>query len=238
MTPELSVVVPCYNEAGILPRLLEAFSAAGAGADFELILVDNGSVDATPETLARELPRFAFARSVRVEPNRGYGGGILAGVAAARGRYTCWTHADLQFPAAAVFEGLVLARACGPRTLVKGRRLRRPFSDRFFTWVLALIYSCLLGARLRDMSGQPTVFPAGLLEGAEVPADFTIDAFTLALALKKGWRVERFGVPVALRDFSGSSWNSGLLSKLKMAAHFMAVAPQLRASLNKAVAPR
>jgi glycosyltransferase involved in cell wall biosynthesis len=237
LTPELSVVVPCYNESGVLPRLLEAFASAGAGSDFELILVDNGSTDATPETLARELPRFGFARSLRLESNRGYGGGILAGVATACGRYTCWTHADLQFPVAAVFEGLALARVCGPRTLVKGRRLCRPFPDRFFTWALALLYSCLLGTRLRDMGGQPTVFPAGLLEGALAPSDFTIDAFTLALALKKGWRVERYGVPVALRDFSGSSWNSGLASRLKMAAHFMSVVPALRASLKKACLP-
>ena len=234
MPPELSVVVPCYNEAAALPRLLEDFAAAGAGKDFELLLVDNGSSDATREVLARELPRRGFARALRLERNGGYGGGILAGLAAARGRYSGWTHADLQFPAAAVFEAHALARAGGPRTLVKGLRLNRPFADRCFTAGLGLAYSLLLGASLRDMGGQPTVFSAGLLDGARPPSDYSLDAFTLALALRRGWRVERFGVPVAARDFSASRWNTGLLSRLRLAGRYLAAVPALRASLKEA----
>jgi glycosyltransferase involved in cell wall biosynthesis len=234
LTPELSVVVPCYNEAAALPRLLADFAAAGAGKDFELILVDNGSSDATPEVLARELAGRGFARALRVEPNGGYGGGILAGLAAARGRYRGWTHADLQFPAAAVFEAHGKARALGPRALVKGLRLNRPFGDRFFTAGLGLAYSLLLGSALRDMGGQPTVFSAGLLDGARPPSDYSLDAFTLALALKKGWRVERFGVPVALRDFSASRWNTGFLSRLRLAGRYLAAVPALRAALKEA----
>ncbi len=234
MTPELSVVVPCYNEAAGLPRLLEAFAAAGAGKDFELILVDNGSSDETPAVLARELPRYPFARSLRVEPNRGYGGGILAGVAAARGRFTGWTHADLQFPAASVFEGLDLLRAGGPRALVKGGRLGRPAGDRFFTAALGLLYSLLLGLRLRDLSGQPTLFSSGLLEGAAAPVDFSLDAFALALALEKGWRVERFGVQVEPRVSGKSSWNTGLLSRLRLARRYLAAVAALRAALGAA----
>lgn len=232
MSPLLSLAVPCYNEASGLPALLAAFAAAGAGRDFELILVDNGSTDATPAVLAAELPKYPFARSLRVEPNRGYGGGILAGLAAAGGLYRGWTHADLQFPAAAVFEALDLARALGPAAYVRGARLGRPASDRFFTGILGLVYSACLGGRLRDMSGQPVVFSAGLLDGASPPSDFSLDAFSLALALRRGWRVERFGVAVAPRAAGLSSWNTGLRSRLALALRYLKAVPALRRALR------
>lgn len=234
MSPLLSLVAPCYNEARGLPALLAAFAAAGAGRDFELILVDNGSTDDTPAVLAAELPKYPFARSLRVEPNRGYGGGILAGLAAAGGAYHGWTHADLQFPAAAAFEALERARALGPEAYVRGARLGRPAADRFFTAALGLVYSACLGARLRDMSGQPVVFSAGLLDGANPPSDFSLDAFSLALALRRGWRVERFGVVVAPRAAGRSSWNSGLRSRLALALRYLGAIPALRLALRAA----
>ena len=238
MSPLLSLVAPCYNEARGLPALLAAFAAAGAGRDFELILVDNGSTDATPAVLAAELPKYPFARSLRVAPNRGYGGGILAGLAAAGGAYRGWTHADLQFPAAAAFAALDLARALGPAAYVRGARLGRPASDRFFTGVLGLVYSACLGERLRDMSGQPVVFSAGLLDGARPPSDFSLDAFSLALALRRGWRVERFGVAVAPRAAGLSSWNNGLRSRLALALRYLKAVPALRRALRAVPAAR
>lgn len=238
MSPLLSVVAPCYNEARGLPALLAAFAAAGAGRDFELILVDNGSTDDTPAVLAAELPKYSFARSLRVEPNRGYGGGILAGLAAAGGAYRGWTHADLQFPPEAVFRALELARAAGPAAYARGARLGRPAADRFFTAVLGRVYSLFLGERLRDMSGQPVVFSAGLLDGANPPSDFSLDAFSLALALRRGWRVERFGVAVSPRAAGVSSWNSGLRSRLALALRYLRAIPALRLALRGAAAPR
>ena len=71
--PILSVVLPCYNESKGLENILKRFQEVGAGVNFELILVDNGSTDNSPEVLASLLPRYPFARSVRVEKNVGYG---------------------------------------------------------------------------------------------------------------------------------------------------------------------
>ena len=77
-----SIVVPCFNEAESLPRLLSDFEALteGQAVDWELLLVDNGSTDSTAAVLARELkmPGRAFARAVTVPaPNIGYGHGIM-----------------------------------------------------------------------------------------------------------------------------------------------------------------
>lgn len=234
MTPELSIVVPCYNEAAALPGLLEEFAAASHGCDFELILVDNGSVDDTEKLLSGVISRFPFARRLKVSPNRGYGGGILAGLAEARGRFAGWTHADGQFPAAAAFEALRRLKERPGPALAKGARLGRPAADRFFTSCLSVLYTVLLGEKLYDMSGQPTVFSSGLLDGLAPPEDFSLDAFALAAALKKNWKVERFGVELRPRGSGASSWNRGACPRLRLALRYLAAVPGLRAALRRA----
>ena len=93
---KLSLVIPCYNEAANLPLLLERYKALTARSDAEVILVDNGSTDNSPDVLAALLPSYPGCRSVRVERNQGYGYGILQGLRAAQGEILAWTHADMQ----------------------------------------------------------------------------------------------------------------------------------------------
>lgn len=83
--PVVSVVIPCFNGAQRVPTALEGLFAAIAVATVpvEVIVVDNGSVDDTSEVVAT---RFATVRLHRLEVNAGYGGGVKAGVALARGR--------------------------------------------------------------------------------------------------------------------------------------------------------
>ena len=76
----------------MLPRCAEIASRD----DAEVVLVDNGSRDDTPNVLAELLPRHPGCRGLRVETNRGYGFGILTGLRAARGDVLGWTHADMQ----------------------------------------------------------------------------------------------------------------------------------------------
>ena len=102
--PQLSIVLPCYNESKGLEVLVKRFDQVGCGVDFELILVDNGSTDNTPHVLPYLLARYPFARSVRVEVNQGYGHGILTGLRAARADVLAWSHADLQTDPADIFR--------------------------------------------------------------------------------------------------------------------------------------
>src|SRR5262245_22656297 len=99
-SPELSIILPCYNESGNLPGLLDRYRAVAAKINLELILVDNGSADATLRLMAYLLarPENKFARAVRLERNAGYGGGLKAGLRAARAPAACFSHADLQCP--------------------------------------------------------------------------------------------------------------------------------------------
>ena len=98
MRPDLSVVVPSYNEAESLPELADQVRDAldGAGLSFEVWVVDDGSDDGTWEALAeihRADERFA---GVRFRRNYGKSAALAAGFSRARGRFVATLDADLQ----------------------------------------------------------------------------------------------------------------------------------------------
>jgi glycosyltransferase involved in cell wall biosynthesis len=80
--PDVSFVVPCYNEEAIigytLPRLCKAFQEAGHR--LELVAVDNGSTDRTGEIIKELALRNPSIVYHRVEKNQGYGNGIISGL--------------------------------------------------------------------------------------------------------------------------------------------------------------
>ena len=81
-TPDISVVVPVFDEEGAAPELAREIAAAFAGRDFEIVFVDDGSRDGTAEQLARS---WGDDRLVLIErPFEGRGAGLNAAVAAAR----------------------------------------------------------------------------------------------------------------------------------------------------------
>lgn len=229
--PEFSVVVPCYNEAPSLPALAEAFGRAGAGVNFELILVDNGSSDGTAGVLARLLPLCPFIKTVKVAVNRGYGFGIRSGLAAASGRVVGWTHADLQFDPAAVFQAAAFFKKSGnEKNFVKGLRLGRPLTDRLFTAGMSVFETLLMGVPLRDINGQPTLFDRALLDTWTAPPDdFSLDLYACVTARRAGFRFVRFGVENRARRHGVSSWNRGLGTRLALARRTIAASLRLRA---------
>ena len=92
-----------------------------------MILVDNGSTDDTPQVLQKIVAAGPPIRSVRVDVNQGYGFGILAGLAAARGAVMGWTHADMQTDPKDALTALALFKqSTTPNLFVKGARRGRP----------------------------------------------------------------------------------------------------------------
>jgi glycosyltransferase involved in cell wall biosynthesis len=87
---ELSVVLPCLNEAATLEVCINKAKAAiaGEGLAAEIVVADNGSSDGS-----REIARRAGVTLVEVA-TRGYGSALLAGIAAARGKYVIMADAD------------------------------------------------------------------------------------------------------------------------------------------------
>jgi glycosyltransferase involved in cell wall biosynthesis len=117
-TVELTVLLPCLNEAETLASCVLAAQAylARSGVSGEVLVADNGSTDGSPG-IAAELG----ARVVRV-PVRGYGAALRAGIAAARGRYVIMADADDSYDLSALDPFLGRLRAGDD--LVMGNRFR------------------------------------------------------------------------------------------------------------------
>jgi glycosyltransferase involved in cell wall biosynthesis len=94
-TPQLqvSVVIPCLNEAGSIEACVHAARKALRDGNYhgEVVVVDNGSTDSSGELAA------AAGARVISEPRRGYGQAYLAGLAAAKGEYIVMLDADLTY---------------------------------------------------------------------------------------------------------------------------------------------
>ena len=95
---EISVVVPAYNEAENLPEFLAELRAAldALGRSAEILLVDDGSDDATPALLARERARDPRLKPLRLEARSGQSAALAAGLVRARGAVIVTLDADLQ----------------------------------------------------------------------------------------------------------------------------------------------
>src|ERR1700732_3441778 len=100
MTPEISVVIPAFNEALRLPATLDRVERylATLNVPAEVIVVDDGSRDATVEVVRERAARWPQLALVVAERNGGKGGAVRLGMAAAHGRYRIFSDADLSVP--------------------------------------------------------------------------------------------------------------------------------------------
>lgn len=121
----LSVVVPCYNEENRLPRTIERIEEYldGKKAQYELVLVDDGSADGTRAVMDLAAKRNSAVRVEALPHNRGKGRALAVGVAAASGDPILVTDADLSTPIEEV-EKLQAALAAGAGVAIGSRALR------------------------------------------------------------------------------------------------------------------
>lgn len=116
--PEVTIVMPCLNEAETLAACIEEAQGALRAYDLkgEIIIADNGSTDGSPEIAVRH-----GARLIRVAA-RGYGNALRGGISAARGRYIIMGDADGSYNFADMMK--FVERLRGGYDLVVGNRFR------------------------------------------------------------------------------------------------------------------
>jgi glycosyltransferase involved in cell wall biosynthesis len=191
---QLSIVLPCYNEADNLSVLLDGYRQVWQDLPAELILVDNGSTDHTAQILTQELkrPELAFARIVKVSQNRGYGYGLYTDLQAAQGQFLAFSHADMQCSPADVFAAYhkLMAEPDPTRSLVKGKRGKRDFAASLITNGMAALASMVLLTPLTDINAQPKLFHHSHLARLTRPPDgFQFDLYVLYEARRAGLRL-------------------------------------------------
>src|SRR5580700_437432 len=97
-SPYLSLIIPAYNEQETIEELLRRVAGALPLIEkpFEVIIVDDGSSDATPALLNSALAKYPWLRVLRMVRNGGQSGAFDAGFRAARGEVIATIDADLQ----------------------------------------------------------------------------------------------------------------------------------------------
>jgi dolichol-phosphate mannosyltransferase len=157
--PRLSLVIPALNEVAVIERAVaEAEAALGkVFADFEVLVVDDGSTDGTAALVERLLAFLPHTRLLRHTANRGYGAALRTGFEAARFDLIAFTDADCQFDLA---DLCTLALLTAEAPIVAGYRADRKdvWRRRFFSWGYNVLARTLLGTRVRDCDCALKVF--------------------------------------------------------------------------------
>ena len=229
----LSIVIPCFNEAKSLPKLVKDFSKKLKRRDVELILVNNGSNDLSETILLNLKKNYNFLRTIRLKKNNGYGNGVLQGLKKEKGQYISWTHADLQTDPYDVIIGFEkFKKELSPKIFIKGNRLGRPFKDVFFTIGMSIFETILLKNFFWDVNAQPNIFHKNFFNMLEkIPLDFSFDLFFYFNAKKKNLKILRFPVKYPQRKFGVSHWNTDFKNKMKFIKRTIKYSFQLKKEL-------
>jgi glycosyltransferase involved in cell wall biosynthesis len=174
--PELSLVMPCYNEEACLaetaPALIDAFT--DEGIRLELVLVDNGSRDRTGAIINDLMRRGLSITKVSIASNRGYGAGIRAGLAACRAPVIGYLCADGQVAPEDVVRTYRLMEGREERVLAKVRRRFR--QDSLKRKLVSITYNALMlvaygGLGAIDLNGSPKLFSRKHYERMQLKSD-------------------------------------------------------------------
>ncbi len=201
----LSIVLPAYNEeANVRTTVAEVAGVAqNLGLDHEIILVNDGSRDHTGEIgreLAAYIPEF---RLVEHYPNRGYGGALKAGFAAARKDLIAFFPADNQFHFEEITRLLEHQEAANADIVCGYRAPRRdPFLRKFNAFGWNTLIRILFGYLCRDIDCGFKLFRRDVLKCVNITSDGAlIDTEFLSSARRLGCRIEE--VPVTHRPRVG-----------------------------------
>lgn len=224
----VGIVIPCYNEGKSLNALIEK-----CGSSFhpriKYLLVNNGSTDNTKEILAQQkLPQNVEILHIR--ENKGYGFGILQGLKCLEDDFVGWTHADLQSDPSDILK--FISCIDSGADFMKGTRVGRPLSDRFFTGGMSLLISMLFLKRLHDINAQPTILRKSMLNYWQSPPDdYALDLYAYLIAVRLNSRIQRKQVTFGPRNWGSSHWNNGFLARMRFIRRTLKFALRMRLNL-------
>ena len=235
----LSVIFPCYNESSNIVGIISSIKSALQGRnDVEIILVDNGSTDSTPQVLKQALQgeHNKQFKTLRIEKNIGYGHGIMEGVRIASGEVIAWTHADLQTDPADVLEAykIFVDHPEYPNCILKGRRVGRNPLDALFTAGMSLLSTTLLRVPLSDVNAQPKIFHKNFLKKLpNPPLDFSLDLYLLYQARVNKYQILEHHVNFGKRLYGESKGGGTLKGKLRLIQRTLKYMIKLKRELER-----
>jgi glycosyltransferase involved in cell wall biosynthesis len=195
---ELSVVLPAFNEEANVERVVRGCVAylAEKMPDYELLIVNDGSLDRTGEILDWLVTGFPHVRPLHHPQNRGYGAALRTGFGAATRRFVFFMDGDGQFDIRDL--DLVLPLVTDDDHIVTGFRIER--RDSLMRRVNALLFGGLLvrvmlGVRVRDLNCAFKLIPKNVLRQVTLESTGAlINAELYGRAVRRGFGIKEVGV--------------------------------------------
>jgi glycosyltransferase involved in cell wall biosynthesis len=197
--PALSYFFPAHNEAANLRGLVEeALATLPDLADaFEVVIVDDGSRDATPHIADELAATDSRVRVVHHSKNLGYGAALRSGFAAARHDLLAFTDGDRQFRVADLGR-LITQYQAGGSDVVVGYRIKRadPLVRTLYAKAYRLANRVFFGLRITDVDCACKLFRRDALRDINVESGGAFFSAELLIKLRaSGRRVTQVGVP-------------------------------------------
>jgi glycosyltransferase involved in cell wall biosynthesis len=190
---EVSVLVPAKDEAENLPEFVrlaaEALTPAGFG--FEVVIVNDGSTDATEGVLAELQARHPWLRSVTHRRQRGIADALRSGASAARGNVFVFYPADLQFLPQDI-PALVAPILRGEADIVTGTKQGK-YEKAFVSTIYNTLCRWLFGVRVTDLNSVKA-FRAEIMEVQPLRPDW--HRYMVVIAAAEGYRLTSIPVPL------------------------------------------
>jgi len=197
--PKLSLVFPLFDEEENVEALLQSAIEIGEhlGGDFEVVVVDDGSQDRSPDILGTWRARESRLRVIHHSSNTGYGAALRTGLRVARGELVFFSDADLQFD---LHELEALLTHTDRFDVVAGYRSPRrdPWPRGLIAAVWGLLVRGLFGLAVRDINCAFKVFHRDVLEAIPIASlGAFVNTEVLVRAQAAGFRIKQ--IPVTHR---------------------------------------
>ncbi len=193
--PSISAVLPAYNEEAVIAQTVQrtgdALAALGID-DFEVIVVDDGSADATASRAASAAAPGRRVRVISHPRNRGYGAALRTGFDAATCEAVFHMDSDGQFDPTEVSRLLALY---GPDKVVSGYRIRRndTLLRRLYHFAFFSLVRLLFGTTVRDVNCAFKLFPRKVGQGLHAEGALVCTEL-LVRARRSGYQLMDVGV--------------------------------------------
>jgi glycosyltransferase involved in cell wall biosynthesis len=201
--PELSLVIPAFNEQEVVPELLRRVEAAllQTQKSFEVLIVDDGSTDETPKLLHAAMSTRPWLRILRMKKNGGQSAAFDAGFKAARGKIIATIDADLQNDPEEIARLLPMLEGVDMITGWRQKRQDTPFR-RFQTKFANRIRNWISQETIQDSASSLKIYRRHCLEGIYL---FTgAHRFMPTLVKMRGFKVSEIPVKHSAR-FAGTA---------------------------------
>lgn len=192
----ISVFFPCYNEQDNVARTTERAIAVldGLNADYEVIIVDDGSSDATGRVADEIVSRNSRVKVVHHPTNLGYGAALQSGFKAATKKLVFYTDGDGQFDMSEMPPLLPLSEKYD---IVSCYRLNRQdnLMRKINAWCWTKLVCLLFGMKVRDIDCAFKLYKREIFDNIKMQsAGALIDAEILARAVRRGYTITQKGV--------------------------------------------